>query len=221
MDAVPDLTDRLRGLAVFAGDLPRFDAAAAPADPVVLFRSWIEHAIDAGVREPHAMTLATVDEAGRPNVRVLILKGVAAGGGWRFAGSRRTAKGTELAATGIAAAAFYWPDLGRQIRLRGPVRDAGPEASAADFLARGAGARAETLVARQGQPLDDPAELDAALAAARTHVDADPGLVAPQWTLWEIAADEIEFAQGDADRRHTRVAYARRDGGWTQRRLWP
>lgn len=221
MSVDDDFTRQLRAIAVFAGDLPRFDAAAAPDEPVALFREWMSHAINSGIREPHAMTLATVDDAGRPNVRVLILKGVSCTGGWRFAGSSGTTKGAEIAATGVAAATFYWPDHGRQIRLRGPVRSAGPQASAEDFLARGASARAETLVARQGQHLEDPQDLEIALSAARQRVIADPALVAPQWTLWEIAADEIEFAQGNPDRRHTRVAYSRTDTGWTRQRLWP
>ncbi|WP_026909670.1 pyridoxine/pyridoxamine 5'-phosphate oxidase [Patulibacter minatonensis] len=220
MTAPDDLAARLRALPVFAGALPAFDAGAAPADPVALFDAWITGAIDAGVREPHAMTLATVDRQGRPNVRVLILKGVGPDGAWWFAGSRRTAKGAELDATAVAAATFYWPDQGRQVRLRGPVRDAGAAASAADFLARGPGARAETLVGRQGDTLDHEEDVEVALRHATARIEDDPERVAPAWTLWEIVADEVEFQQGDPDRRHVRLAYARTDDGWARRRLW-
>ncbi len=221
MDDDQDLADRLRQLPVFAGALPTLDVGALPADPVALFRSWIDQAIAAGVREPHAMTLATVDAAGGPNVRTLILKGVASDGGWRFAGSRATGKGDELSATGAAAASFYWPALGRQVRLRGPVRDRGPEASAADFRARSASARAETLVGRQGRPLDDTRRLDEELERSRRRLAEDPDVVASSWTSWEIVADEVEFLQGDAQRRHVRVAYAREGDGWRRRLLWP
>jgi pyridoxamine 5'-phosphate oxidase len=215
------LSERLRTIPVFAGDLPVFDVEGAPDDPAELFAQWIRSAIDAGVREPHAMSLSTVDAAGHPNARVLIVKGVTADGAWRFAGSRATTKGDELAAVPHAAATFYWPDLGRQVRLRGPVREAGAEASAADFLARGTGARAETLIGRQGHELHDPAELATALAESEAAVVAEPGAVSKRWTLWEIVAEEVEFTQGDAQRRHTRLAFARSGNGWTRRRLWP
>lgn len=210
----------LRGLPVFAAPLPTLDPDEAGDDPRGLFIRWIEEAIAAGVREPHAMSLATVDGNGRPNARVLIVKDVTPDEAWRFAGSRVASKGDELAACPAAAATFYWPTLGRQVRLRGPVREAGREASTADFLARGAGARAESLAGRQSQTLD-PAEVAPTLAAAEALLRDDPGRVADHWRVWEIVADEVEFFQGDADRRHTRLVFSRDGGGWSRRLLWP
>ena len=92
--------DLLRGLPVFGHPLPAFDTDSVPGDPSALFLSWLHEAIDAGVSEPHAMTLATVDDEGRPDARVLILKDVDAGGrrpasAWRTRSrSRRTTPST-------------------------------------------------------------------------------------------------------------------------------
>ncbi len=73
---MPPLGDLLRALPVFAVDLPDFDAERAPVGPVPLFTTWLLAAVAAGVPEPHAMTLATVDGAGRPSTRLLICKDV-------------------------------------------------------------------------------------------------------------------------------------------------
>lgn len=221
MTDLADFAARLRAIPVFSGTLPAFDVVVAPAEPIALFVEWLTAAIDAGIREPHAMSLATADASCAANVRVLILKGVGADGAWQFAGSSATAKGSELGAQPAAAAAFYWPALGRQIRLRGPVREASHEASAEDFLARSPGARAETLVARQGQALEDAAQIPIAIAAASDQIDRDPSLVAQAWTRWEIVANEIEFFQGDAERRHTRLGYTRTPDGWERIQRWP
>ncbi len=225
MRAVPEppddpIRDRLRSLPVFAGELPGFDPSDAPEHPAALFWRWLEEAIDAGVREPHAMTLSTVDAAGRPSARVLILKGLA-DGGWQFATSRASRKGAELDATPWAAATFYWSEQGRQVRLRGRVLDAGPEAAARDFLARSEGARVEALAGSQSAPLRDPADLDAALDEAAGQLAAEPGLVAEAWALFQLVPDEVEFWQADRARRHVRLRYSLGDGGWTRGLLWP
>jgi pyridoxamine 5'-phosphate oxidase len=207
-----DLADRLRALEVFATELPTFDVDRAPADPDELFVAWIEDAIDHGVPEPHAMTLSTVDADGRPNARVLILKGIV-NGRWRFASSGLSVKGRELAATGVAATTFYWPQRGRQVRVRGPVAPAPPEVSAEDFLQRSPQARAEALRARQGQPRIGPQP---------PADDRAPGnMVAEHWTVYEIAPEEIEFWQADRDRRHVRLRYTRTGTSWTTQCLWP
>jgi pyridoxamine 5'-phosphate oxidase len=213
--------DLLRRLPVFDTDLPVFEPGLAPADPVTLFTEWLAAAIRAGVPEPHAMSLATVDASGHPSSRVLICKDVEPQGCWYFASSSTSRKGRELAVRPHAALCFYWPRQGRQIRIRGEATPASPGRSAADFLARPPGSRVEGLVGRQSDILADPADQDAAVAAARERMAADPQVVAPAWTLYGVLADEIEFWQADRDRQHVRLRYRRDNREWLRERLWP
>ena len=215
-----DLPGRLRAIRVFDGELPAFDPAAVPDDPVALFVDWIVGAIEAGTPEPHVAVLSTVDEAGRPDARALILKDVDERGWW-FASSSAGPKGTQLAARPFAALTWYWPGQARQIRVRGEVRPADPDVSAADFLARAPGGRAEALVGRQSEPLADPALLAEALADAEARIAAEPGLVAKDWTRYVLRADEVQFFQGSQQRKHTRVAYRRTGEDWSHTLLWP
>ena len=203
------IRDLLRGLPVFAGELPDFHPDQAPGDPVDLFADWLAAAIAAQVPEPHVMSLATVAVDGRPSSRMLILKDVEPEGRWYFASTSTSRKGRELAERPYAALGFYWPQMGRQIRIGGRVEPAGRERSQADFLARPPASRMEGLVGRQSDVLANPAELAAALDAARAEVEADPQRVAPAWTLYGLRADEVEFWQGDKDRRHIRLRYQR------------
>jgi pyridoxamine 5'-phosphate oxidase len=215
------LRELLRSQRVFPAGMPEFDPRAAPDDPVTLFLRWLEAAIGDAVPAPHAMTLATADDRGRPSSRVLICKDVDGDGRWYFASGAASGKGRDLAVNPHAAVSFWWPQQGRQIRLRGPAVPAGEQASAADFLARPAASRAEALIGRQSEPLDDPAELDRAFRQAQARVTADPGLIAPGWTLYALTAEEAEFWQGDPQRRHVRLRYRRTEGGWTRQLLWP
>jgi len=215
------MREMLRGLEVFPAELPEFDVRSAPGDPVTLFLTWLAEAVRDKVLGPHAMTLATADAAGRVSSRVLICKDVDADGRWYFASDAESVKGRDLAANPCAAASFYWPQQGRQIRISGLATSAGTEASAADFLARPPASRAAALVGRQSEPVDDPGDLDAAFRQSQAVVDADPGLIAPGWTLYALSADAVEFWQADQQRRHIRLQYQRTADNWTTRRLWP
>lgn len=215
------MREMLRGLEVFPAELPEFDVRSAPGDPVTLFLTWLAEAVRDKVLGPHAMTLATADAAGRVSSRVLICKDVDADGRWYFASDAESVKGRDLAANPCAAASFYWPQQGRQIRISGLATSAGTEASAADFLARPPASRAAALVGRQSEPVDDPGDLDAAFRQSQAAVDADPGLIAPGWTLYALSADAVEFWQADQQRRHIRLQYQRTADNWTARRLWP
>ncbi|GIF53743.1 pyridoxamine 5'-phosphate oxidase [Asanoa ferruginea] len=212
-----DIRSYLRALPVFAGQLPSFDPAQAPARPDTLFLGWLSSAVEAGVREPHAMTLSTIGLDGVPSARVLILKQVD-DEGWQFAAHAAAPKGQELSRHPVAALTFYWPAQARQIRVRGPVR---PESGAADFLARPAGSRAEASLGRQSQPLADRATLDLAVTQATQRIAAEPDFVDPGWTRYTVAATEVEFWQGDKERKHTRLRYSRTAAGWTRELLWP
>ncbi len=132
----------LRAQPALSGSAPVFDTAALPDDPVALFLEWISHAAEAGVAEPHAAALATVDADGMPDARTLILKGVDTRG-WAFAGPRSSAKAGQLAATPAAALNFWWQPLMRAVRVRGGVEEASPQECAADLAARSAAARAD------------------------------------------------------------------------------
>ncbi|MER5887867.1 pyridoxal 5'-phosphate synthase [Streptomyces sp. NPDC001941] len=218
-----DVRGWLRGLPVFAGPLAEFEPADAPPEPVELFLEWLRAAVAAGEPDPHAMTLSTLGEDGVPDARVLILKNVDRDG-WQFASHEASPKGRQLAAHPSAALTFYWPLLGRQVRLRGTVTRASAEASAADLLARSRPARAEALLARQSTHLPSPADGDRALREALTRIEADPDLVTPEWTLYTVAPTRAEFWQATRTRTHTRLRYEREDAStptWERHLLWP
>jgi pyridoxamine 5'-phosphate oxidase len=212
--------DLLRGLPVFDRPLPAFDAESAPGEPSVLFLSWLHEAIDAGVSEPHAMTLATVDVEGRPDARVLILKDVDADG-WQFATAATSAKGSQLAASPHAALSFHWREQGRQVRVRGAVAAADPSVSAADFLAKPDGSRIAGLVGRQSAVLEDPRKLALEIEAASHRLAEHPFAIAEDHAVYVLTPAEVEFWQGDRQRQHIRLRYRRSAHDWITERLWP
>jgi pyridoxamine 5'-phosphate oxidase len=210
----------LRTLPVLTGSSPEFDVDTAPVEPLALFSAWLQHAVDAGVPEPHAMNISTVDAHGMPRARVLILKAVDEAG-WHFAVNSISQKGHDLDANPVAALTFYWPSLVRQVRVVGPVVSDGATASAADFQARPLESRAMALTLRQSQPLLDPSELDTEIDKARRKLEDDPALVPDEWLSYAVQPVEVEFWQGARDRRHRRLRYQRVDDGWDVSRLWP
>ncbi|MFD7335271.1 pyridoxal 5'-phosphate synthase [Streptomyces violascens] len=210
----------LHTLRVWDVALPHFDPAAAPAAPLPLFQAWLMHAAGAGQAEPHTMSLATVDEAGRPDIRTLMLHD-ADDAGWHFASHSTSAKGRQLATRPVAALGFYWPAVGRQVRVRGTVTPAGEDASQADLHARSTGALAAALVGRMSEVLDEYRELEDASQAAWLRAEADPLAPVPTWTRYVLEPAEVEFFQGDARRRHVRLRYRRDGAGWVRELLWP
>ncbi|MFK8912393.1 pyridoxamine 5'-phosphate oxidase family protein, partial [Streptomyces sp. YS-3] len=129
-----EFQEYLHTLRVWDTELPRFAPEDAPEEPVALFQEWLTHAGRAGQAEPHTMSLATVDGEGRPDVRTVMLHGADAAGWW-FGSHSGSAKGRQLAGCPSAALGFYWPAVGRQVRVRGAVTPAGAEASQADLHA--------------------------------------------------------------------------------------
>ena len=215
-----DIRELLRSLKSLPGPYVPFDTTQAPAEPEALFLAWLQMAIAAGIREPHAMTLSTVDADGHPDARVLILKNVD-DHGWHFAITRGSPKGRQIAHAANVALTFYWPALGRQVRIRGVAHDMGAEAHAADFLARPHGSRAGALLGRQSDVLASERELEEGLAEQLERLEQDPQLVSPQWAVHAVRPDVIEFWQGHEQRRHVRLRYRRDGPAWTTERLWP
>ncbi|MEU1076900.1 MULTISPECIES: pyridoxal 5'-phosphate synthase [unclassified Streptomyces] len=217
-----EFQEYLHTLRVWDTELPHFAPGDAPEEPVTLFQEWLTHAGRAGQAEPHTMSLATVDGEGRPDVRTVMLHG-ADTAGWSFGSHAGSAKGRQLAGCPSAALGFYWPAVGRQVRVRGTVTPAGAEASRADLHARSTGALAAALVGRQSEVLPSLEELADASERAWARAAAAPDTVVPSWTLYVLDPVEVEFFQGDASRRHVRLRYSRgRAGGaWGRELLWP
>ncbi|MEV4684532.1 pyridoxine/pyridoxamine 5'-phosphate oxidase [Streptomyces kurssanovii] len=202
-------------------ELPGFDPAGAPGDPLPLFHRWFGEAVAAGQPEPHTMTLATVDAQGCPDARIVMLHD-ADGHGWHFASHATSAKGRQLAAVPEASIVFYWATQGRQVRVRGRVVPTTAEESAADLHARSTGALAAALTGRQSEVLGSVEELARASQTAWDKARAEPDAPVPTWTRYVLQPREAEFFQGDERRRHVRLRYRRAAGGeWERELLWP
>ncbi|MFJ9445841.1 pyridoxal 5'-phosphate synthase [Kitasatospora sp. NPDC101235] len=221
--SVPEL---LLGRPPMARPLPSFDHEAAPAEPGPLFVDWLATALHAGVLDPQAFTLSTVDADGMPDARVLVLRDVdAAGTGWNFSADADSPKGRQLAGHPAAALTVYWPQLGRQVRVRGTVERAADLVAAAEFATRSPAARVHALVGRQSEPLGSFAEYDEAVAVVRRRLEAHPDAVPPGHAVYTLWAHEVEFWQGDAQRRHIRLRYTRTgpvsSPEWSRSLIWP
>ncbi|BBC34133.1 hypothetical protein SGFS_054270 [Streptomyces graminofaciens] len=223
-DATSEFLKSLRSLRVWDPEvtaLSSFDPVAdATAEPLSLFTRWFVDAVAAGQVEPHTMSLATVDEEGRPDVRVVMLHD-ADTRGWHFATHAGSRKGRQLAAQPYAALCFYWTSLGRQVRVRGRVTVAPAEVAHADLHARSTGALAAALVGHQSEVLSSYEELERASEAAWARAEREPDVPVPSWTAYVLEPEEVEFFQGDARRRHVRVSYRRGGGDWVRELLWP
>jgi pyridoxamine 5'-phosphate oxidase len=217
MTEPPSLRDRLRRVPTVEAVFPYFDTDAAPGDPMPLLIEWIESALDGGVLQPLAMTVATASASGRPSARTLIVKDVDAESLW-FASLDSGAKGAELAENPSAALVFYWREQGRQVRVVGRVERGPREISRLDFLARTANARARAIAGRQGEPIED---LEKQVSAARATIDADPHFVPDDWVAYRVIPDAVEFWQAERERDQVRLRYLRDGSGWVKDILWP
>jgi pyridoxamine 5'-phosphate oxidase len=172
---------------------------------VVLLREWIGDAERAGVAEPNAMVLATVDENGRPMSRSVLCKSVEETG-ITFFTSYDSAKGAELAANPYASATFPWYALGRQVHVRGPVSKVTAEATAEYWSKRPRGSQLGAWASAQSRPIASRADLVAKLEeVTERFADLDEVPVPPNWGGYLLAAEVVEFWQGREDRLHNRI----------------
>ena len=190
-------------------------------DPVALIRDWMADATVSEPNDPNAMSLATVDADGMPNVRIVLLKQIEPSA-LVFYTNYDSAKGQEIVASGKAALCLHWKSLRRQVRVRGDVtREDGPQADAY-YASRGVDSRLGAWASAQSRPLSGRAELEARVEDARARFgDAPPR--PPFWGGFRVVPVEIEFWQDGASRLHDREKWVKRmsDGSWSVKRLFP
>ncbi len=195
---------------------------AVDPDPLVQFRRWFDEARGhASIREPNAMTLATVDADGLPHARIVLLKGLDETG-FAFYTNYDSAKGRQLAERPRAALVFFWEPLERQVRVEGTVERLSREVSEAYFAGRPRGSQVGAWVSAQSTVIagrrvleEAQAEMDARFAQG--DVPCPPG-----WGGYVLRPSLVEFWQGRSSRLHDRLRF-RNDGagGWVMDRLSP
>ena len=201
----------LRGL-----DLPDLER-----DPIRQFQHWLKEAHDTGMLEPNAMTLATVDRAGAPSTRTVLLKACDERG-FSFFTNYNGTKAAHLQNNPSAALTFWWGALERQVNITGRVTKVAREESIAYFKVRPLASQLGAWASPQSAPLSGRAELEALFEACKQRFDGVEVPCPEHWGGYRLEPGTIEFWQGRRSRLHDRFLFTRSEAGeWTVQRLAP
>lgn len=191
-------------------------------EPFQLFADWLEEARATEPNDPTAMSVATVDGDGLPNVRMTLLKGFDERG-FVFYTNFESQKGIEILASRKAALGFHWKSLRRQVRLRGPVEVVSGEEADAYYKSRPRDSRIGAWASKQSRPLESRFALEKAVAkyAAKYAIGDVPR--PPHWSGFRVKPVYIEFWKDGAFRLHDRMVFQRDGDGdaWSKTRLYP
>jgi pyridoxamine 5'-phosphate oxidase len=191
-------------------------------EPFKLFGEWLKEAETSEVNDPNAVALATVDEDGLPNVRMVLLKGFDTDG-FVFYTNFESQKGREILGQKKAALCFHWKTLRRQVRVRGPVEIVTDAEADAYFATRARGSRIGAWASKQSRPLESRFALEKAVAeyTARYAIGEIPR--PSHWSGFRIRPTSIEFWKDQKFRLHDRIEFRRPapDGAWDKVRMYP
>ncbi|MFM7216966.1 MAG: pyridoxamine 5'-phosphate oxidase [Bacteroidota bacterium] len=197
------------------------DEAHVDRHPFRQFERWMRHAIDARVEEPNAMTVATTGSDGHPDARVVLLRDLDKKG-FVFFTNFRSRKGRELRANRRVCINFFWPELQRQVRIRGKVEKVSSRASDLYFQSRPRQSQIGAWASLQSESMVQRSELEERFVMFERKF---AGKKVPRPSFWggyRVVPDHIEFWQGRPSRLHDRIAYDRqRNGRWKLSRLYP
>jgi pyridoxamine 5'-phosphate oxidase len=195
------------------------DLTDVDPDPMRQLERWLADAFAADVGEPNAMTLATIGLDGRPDARVVLLRGITAQGPVWFT-DRSSAKGQQLAHIPQAALVLHWQPLERQVRIRGAVTALDDEASDTYFSSRPRGSQLSAWASQQSKVVAsrDAYEEQVRQVEAR-FADVEQVPRPPDWGGYVLTPDEVEFWQGRRSRRHDRIRFTASAGSTTDWRI--
>ncbi|MFM2136853.1 MAG: pyridoxamine 5-phosphate oxidase [Bacteroidota bacterium] len=190
-------------------------------NPFRQFEVWMSHAMDAGVEEPNAMTLATIDRDGSPDARIVLLRGIDRSG-FVFFTNYRSRKGRALSNRKKACLNFFWPALQRQIRINGTVEKVSARTSDAYFRSRPRESQIGAWASLQSEPMDDRRVLENRFIEFEKKFAGKPVPRPAFWGGYRLIPTHVEFWQGRTSRLHDRIAYEKsRSGKWSIQRLHP
>lgn len=189
-------------------------------DPFVQFSYWMDAAIESGISDPNAMTLATVDPKGRPSARVVLLKGYGPDG-MVFFTNYESKKGNDLAGNPNAALHFFWRELERQVAITGRVQKTSAEESESYFQSRPEASRLGAWASKQSQVIRSRRFLEDEMESLRTQFEGREIPCPPYWGGYRLVPACFEFWQGRQSRLHDRIVYEHNGESWEIFRLSP
>lgn len=201
------------------GQTPLTESEVDP-DPLAQFAAWLSQAAAAGVYEPNAMVLSTIDPDGGPSSRTVLLRTLD-DDGFTFFTNYGSAKGLALLHSPRVALVFPWYSLHRQVIIRGEAAPTSPEVSDAYFATRPRGSQIAAAASEQSRPIADRSALEARVLELERQYD---GVEVPRpdtWGGYRVTPASIEFWQGRSSRMHDRLRFTRDGEGWQRERLQP
>jgi pyridoxamine 5'-phosphate oxidase len=189
-------------------------------DPIARFSDWLAEAEASEPNDPNAVALATVNAAGQPSVRMVLLKGLSAEG-FVFYSNQQSRKADDLAANARAGLLFHWKTLRRQVRVEGAVSIVSQAEANAYFATRGRISKLGAWASDQSRTLPDRATLEAKLAEVTARFDGGDVPRPPHWSGYRVAPERIEFWWDGEHRLHNRELFVRDGDGWTTSLMYP
>ena len=200
-------------------DLP-LDEASTADNPFEQYANWFDQAVKAGVLDPYAACLSTVDAAGQPSSRMVYIRDII-DESFVFYTNYSSSKGAEISAKNKGALKFFWGELERQIRIKGCLEKVGDQISDAYFNARPRESQLGAWASAQSNELASRQDLMDQLLVVSKKFEGKQVTRPPFWGGYRLIASEIEFWQGRSSRLHDRLLFIKNNESWQRKRLSP